>query len=179
MANRIPSAVKRSERAIYRAGSRCDGRRGRASGAKKGASTCAPTKAARRTPRACCARRVHFAAASAGPVQPYPPGSRAGTAAPVLFAAPGHHSAGVLRLLEQGNGIPMSDYDTSITVAVPAATLFSYLADVQNLPSYMPRLTSAKPHGGDKGHRHRAHRTTRRTGTGRQERGLDPRPRRR
>ncbi|MFI5865074.1 SRPBCC family protein [Streptomyces sp. NPDC051546] len=44
----------------------------------------------------------------------------------------------------------MGDYDTSITVAVPAATLFSYLADVQNLPFYMPRLTSAKPHGGDK-----------------------------
>ncbi|MFJ3842030.1 SRPBCC family protein [Streptomyces sp. NPDC090054] len=44
----------------------------------------------------------------------------------------------------------MGDYDTSITVAVPPATLFSYLADVQNLPAYMPRLTSAKPHGGDR-----------------------------
>ncbi|MEV7558963.1 SRPBCC family protein [Streptomyces sp. NPDC089795] len=44
----------------------------------------------------------------------------------------------------------MGDYDTSITVAVPAATLFSYLADVENLPTYMPRLTSAKPHDGDR-----------------------------
>ncbi|MYT26575.1 SRPBCC family protein [Streptomyces sp. SID7760] len=44
----------------------------------------------------------------------------------------------------------MGDYDTSITVAVPAATLFSYLADVRNLPAYMPRLTSAKPHDGDR-----------------------------
>ncbi|MEU9031636.1 SRPBCC family protein [Streptomyces sp. NPDC048383] len=44
----------------------------------------------------------------------------------------------------------MGDYDTSISVAVPAATLFRYLADVQNLPAYMPRLTSAKPHDGDR-----------------------------
>ncbi|MGW7312532.1 SRPBCC family protein [Streptomyces sp. NPDC054865] len=44
----------------------------------------------------------------------------------------------------------MGAYDTSITVAVAPATLFSYLADVQNLPAYMPRLTSAKPHGGDR-----------------------------
>lgn len=44
----------------------------------------------------------------------------------------------------------MGDYDTSITVAVSPATLFSYLSDVQNLPAYMPRLTSAKPHDGDK-----------------------------
>lgn len=44
----------------------------------------------------------------------------------------------------------MGDYDTAITVAVPPATLFGYLADVQNLPAYMPRLTSARPHDGDK-----------------------------
>ncbi|MER6522743.1 SRPBCC family protein [Streptomyces sp. NPDC001553] len=44
----------------------------------------------------------------------------------------------------------MGDYDTSIIVTVPAATLFSYLTDVRNLPAYMPRLTSAKPHDGDK-----------------------------
>ncbi|MFD6874659.1 MULTISPECIES: SRPBCC family protein [unclassified Streptomyces] len=44
----------------------------------------------------------------------------------------------------------MGDYDTSITVAVPPATLFGYLADVENLPAYMPRLTSAKPHDGDR-----------------------------
>ncbi|OKK21940.1 hypothetical protein AMK16_01445 [Streptomyces sp. CB00455] len=43
----------------------------------------------------------------------------------------------------------MGDYDTSISVAVPPGRLFSYLADVQNLPAYMPRLTSAQPHDGD------------------------------
>ncbi|MFD4237500.1 SRPBCC family protein [Streptomyces sp. NPDC058542] len=43
----------------------------------------------------------------------------------------------------------MGDYDSKITVAVPADRLFSYLADVKNLPAYMPRLTSARPHGGD------------------------------
>jgi len=43
----------------------------------------------------------------------------------------------------------MGDYDDSIAVAVPPATLFSYLADVRNLPAYMPRLTSARPHDGD------------------------------
>ncbi|MFC8224809.1 SRPBCC family protein [Streptomyces sp. NPDC057287] len=43
----------------------------------------------------------------------------------------------------------MGDYEKSISVAVAPARLFSYLADVQNLPSYMPRLTSAQPHGGD------------------------------
>ncbi|MFJ9061816.1 SRPBCC family protein [Streptomyces sp. NPDC102409] len=44
----------------------------------------------------------------------------------------------------------MGDYDSSITVAVGPERLFSYLADVQNLPAYMPRLTSARPHGGDR-----------------------------
>lgn len=49
-----------------------------------------------------------------------------------------------------GKRMPMGDYDTSIIVAVSPARLFSYLADVQNLPAYMPHLTSAKPHGGDR-----------------------------
>ncbi|CAL9351371.1 SRPBCC family protein [Streptomyces griseomycini] len=44
----------------------------------------------------------------------------------------------------------MGDYDDSITVDVPPERLFSYLADVQNLPAYMPRLTSARPHDGDR-----------------------------
>ncbi|AUI60238.1 SRPBCC family protein [Amycolatopsis sp. BJA-103] len=44
----------------------------------------------------------------------------------------------------------MGDYRQSITVGVPPALLFSYLADVHNLPKYMPRLTSAEPSGGDK-----------------------------
>ncbi|CAM5340991.1 SRPBCC family protein [Streptomyces atroolivaceus] len=43
----------------------------------------------------------------------------------------------------------MGDYEKSITVAVAPARLFSYLADVQHLPLYMPRLTSVRPHGGD------------------------------
>lgn len=44
----------------------------------------------------------------------------------------------------------MGDYQKSITVDVPAARLFTYLADVRNLPQYMPRLTSATPTEGDK-----------------------------
>jgi uncharacterized protein YndB with AHSA1/START domain len=44
----------------------------------------------------------------------------------------------------------MGDYQKSITVDVPPAKLFSYLADVRNLPNYMPRLTSATPTHGDK-----------------------------
>ncbi|MFH8758201.1 SRPBCC family protein [Streptomyces atroolivaceus] len=43
----------------------------------------------------------------------------------------------------------MGDYEKSITVAVAPARLFSYLADVQHLPLYMPRLTSVRPHDGD------------------------------
>ncbi|MFG3103598.1 SRPBCC family protein [Streptomyces sp. NPDC048182] len=44
----------------------------------------------------------------------------------------------------------MGDYDNAITVDVPADRLFAYLADVKNLPSYMPRLTAARPHDGDR-----------------------------
>ncbi|MFJ9833452.1 SRPBCC family protein [Streptomyces sp. NPDC101169] len=44
----------------------------------------------------------------------------------------------------------MGDYSDSITVHVPPDRLFAYLSDVQHLPSYMPRLTSARPHNGDK-----------------------------
>lgn len=44
----------------------------------------------------------------------------------------------------------MGDYDNTITVDVPPARLFDYLADVRHLPDYMPRLTSAEPKGGDK-----------------------------
>ncbi len=44
----------------------------------------------------------------------------------------------------------MGDYRQSTTVDVPPALLFAYLADVRNLPEYLPRLTSVKPAGGDK-----------------------------
>ncbi|HZG04096.1 MAG TPA: SRPBCC family protein [Streptomyces sp.] len=44
----------------------------------------------------------------------------------------------------------MGDYDNSITVAVPPDRLFAYLSDVQNLPAYLPRMTSARPHDGDR-----------------------------
>ncbi|GGW60038.1 hypothetical protein GCM10010503_41600 [Streptomyces lucensis JCM 4490] len=43
----------------------------------------------------------------------------------------------------------MGDYSESITVNVPSDRLFAYLSDVRHLPRYMPRLTSARPHGGD------------------------------
>ena len=36
------------------------------------------------------------------------------------------------------------------SVAVPPARLFTYLADVRQLPSYLPRLTSATPTHDDK-----------------------------
>ncbi|WP_327676670.1 SRPBCC family protein [Streptomyces sp. NBC_00467] len=44
----------------------------------------------------------------------------------------------------------MGDYDNAITVSVPPSRLFAYLADVENLPRYMPRLTAAHPHHGDR-----------------------------
>ncbi|MFE5603353.1 SRPBCC family protein [Streptomyces coelicoflavus] len=44
----------------------------------------------------------------------------------------------------------MGTYEKSITVAVPPERLFAYLADVENLPAYLPRLTSARPQGGDR-----------------------------
>ncbi|WP_455355424.1 SRPBCC family protein [Streptomyces sp. SYSU K217416] len=44
----------------------------------------------------------------------------------------------------------MGTYERSITVSVPPGRLFSYLADVANLPAYMPRLTGARPQGGDR-----------------------------
>lgn len=44
----------------------------------------------------------------------------------------------------------MGDYSESIIVQVSPDRLFAYLSDVQHLPSYMPRLTSARPHDGDR-----------------------------
>ncbi|MGW5088526.1 SRPBCC family protein [Streptomyces sp. 067-1] len=44
----------------------------------------------------------------------------------------------------------MGTYEKSITVAVPPERLFAYLADVENLPAYLPRLISARPQGGDR-----------------------------
>ncbi|MGW3865664.1 SRPBCC family protein [Streptomyces sp. NPDC005047] len=44
----------------------------------------------------------------------------------------------------------MGDYDNAITVNVPPGRLFAYLSDVENLPAYMPRLTAAHPHDGDR-----------------------------
>ncbi|MEU6406831.1 SRPBCC family protein [Streptomyces sp. NPDC046985] len=44
----------------------------------------------------------------------------------------------------------MGDYSDSIIVDVPPERLFTYLSDVKHLPSYLPRLKSARPEGGDK-----------------------------
>ncbi|MET3806246.1 putative membrane protein [Nakamurella sp. UYEF19] len=44
----------------------------------------------------------------------------------------------------------MGDYEASTTVQLAPERLFAYLSNVQNLPAYMPRLTSARPAGGDK-----------------------------
>lgn len=44
----------------------------------------------------------------------------------------------------------MGDYRDTIGVDVPPDRLFAYLADVENLPTYLPRMTSAVPEGGDR-----------------------------
>ncbi|MEU8795911.1 SRPBCC family protein [Streptomyces sp. NPDC048643] len=44
----------------------------------------------------------------------------------------------------------MSDYDNTITVDVPPDRLFDYLADVENLPAYLPRLSAARRHDGER-----------------------------
>ncbi|MFD9585259.1 SRPBCC family protein [Streptomyces sp. NPDC059980] len=44
----------------------------------------------------------------------------------------------------------MSDYDSTITVDVPPDRLFDYLADVENLPAYMPRLKTASRCDGER-----------------------------
>jgi len=41
----------------------------------------------------------------------------------------------------------MADYLASTDVATPADALFDYLADVQNLPRYFDRMTSATDNG--------------------------------
>lgn len=44
----------------------------------------------------------------------------------------------------------MSNYDSTITVDVPPDRLFDYLADVENLPTYMPRLKNASRRDGER-----------------------------
>ncbi|GAA3290429.1 hypothetical protein GCM10020295_04860 [Streptomyces cinereospinus] len=44
----------------------------------------------------------------------------------------------------------MGDYDNAITVNVPPGRLFDYLADVEHLPAYLPRLRTAHLHDGDR-----------------------------
>ena len=44
----------------------------------------------------------------------------------------------------------MGDYERSITVNVAPDTLFDYISDIENLPAYLPRLTSARKLEGDK-----------------------------
>ncbi|AKT50668.1 SRPBCC family protein [Arsenicicoccus sp. oral taxon 190] len=44
----------------------------------------------------------------------------------------------------------MTTYESTTTIDVPAAELFAYLSDVDNLPTYFPRVTSAKRTEGDK-----------------------------
>lgn len=41
----------------------------------------------------------------------------------------------------------MAEYTDSVSIAVPPGRLFDYLADVEHLPSYMPRLTTAEEIG--------------------------------
>ncbi len=44
----------------------------------------------------------------------------------------------------------MGDYEKSTTVNVEPQLLFSYLSDVQNLPRFLPQLTSVVPAGEDR-----------------------------
>ena len=43
----------------------------------------------------------------------------------------------------------MEDYERSTTVDAPADELFEYLSKVENLPTYMDRMTSARNLPGD------------------------------
>ncbi len=43
----------------------------------------------------------------------------------------------------------MADYERSTTVDAPADDLFEYLSKVENLPTYMDRMTSARSLPGD------------------------------
>jgi hypothetical protein len=43
----------------------------------------------------------------------------------------------------------MGDYEKSTTVLAPPDKVFSFLADVKNLPTYFDRMTSATPGAGD------------------------------
>jgi hypothetical protein len=44
----------------------------------------------------------------------------------------------------------MGNYERSTEVGVAADELFAYLADVENLPDYLPRITDVEPAGGDR-----------------------------
>lgn len=43
----------------------------------------------------------------------------------------------------------MADFTGTTTVSVPATALFEYLSDVNNLPKYFARMTSARPGQGE------------------------------
>lgn len=47
-----------------------------------------------------------------------------------------------------GIALCMGDYEESTTVRVEPNRLFEYLADIENLPAYLPRLSSARPTSG-------------------------------
>lgn len=49
-----------------------------------------------------------------------------------------------------GIALCMGDYEESTTVRVEPNRLFEYLADIENLPAYLPRLSSARPTSGNK-----------------------------
>lgn len=44
----------------------------------------------------------------------------------------------------------MTTYESTTTIQVTATKLFAYLSDVENLPDYFPRMTSAHRTEGDK-----------------------------
>lgn len=50
----------------------------------------------------------------------------------------------------QENTVKTTDFEQSATVAAPADSIFDFLADVQNVPQYLPTVKSAQPQPGER-----------------------------
>jgi uncharacterized membrane protein len=46
--------------------------------------------------------------------------------------------------------VKTTDFEQSITVAAPADRIFAFLADVKNVPQYLPTVKNAQPQQGDR-----------------------------
>lgn len=50
----------------------------------------------------------------------------------------------------QERPVQTSDFEQSISVNAPADSIFEYLADVRNVPEYLPTVKSAQPQSGER-----------------------------